>query len=127
MTQQQQALRLEQPPGGRAAIEAHASGRRLIIDWAATVCCGMRVGEMRLKWTKRSATLDADLVPVHGLEPVEAYCRPELVGVLDSGRAHLEIRGIGPFRRPAVVLEDAAAWLDFLESPAALRGGGRRR
>lgn len=123
----QQALRLEQPPSAIAAIEAHASGRRLIIDWAATVCCGIRVGDLRLKWAKHSVTLDTDLVPIHGLEPVEAYCRPELVGVLDAGRTHLEMRGIGPFRRPAVVMEDAAAWLDFLESPAALRGGGRRR
>lgn len=123
----QQALRLEQPPAGRAAIEAHAGGRRLIIDWAATVCCGMRVGDLRLKWARRSATLDAGLVPVHGLEPVEAYCRPELVGVLDAGRTHLEMRGIGLFRRPVVVMEDAAAWLDFLESPATMRGAARRR
>lgn len=121
-----EALRLDQPVSARAAIEAHAGGRRLIIDWAATVCCGVRMGDLRLKWAKRSSPLDADLVPVEGLEPVVAFCRPELVSVLEAGRARLEVRGIGPFRRPTIVLENAAVWLDFLESPGALRTAGRR-
>ncbi len=122
-----EALHLDQPQSARAAIAALAGGRRLMIDWAATICCGVRMGEFRLRWAKRAGPRDEGLVPVSGLEPVEAYCRPELVSVLVAGGARLEVRGIGPFRRPRVVLMDETPWLEFLESPAALRTGPGRR
>ena len=103
----------------RSALVALAQGRRLIVDWSVSNCCGAAIGDLRLTWHAANEPPDPHLVPISGVGPVEGWCRPELVDVLDGAGARLEVRGIGPFRRATIVLERPELWLDFVaEAPA---------
>lgn len=93
---------------------AQAGGRRLVIDWFATRCCGnAAVGDVVFRWRAAGHPIDPDAVQVEGIDGLELWIRPELIPLFARARARIVLRGIGPWRRPSVVAEDGAAWLDF--------------
>ena len=108
---------LEIAPEARVGLVAQARGRRLVIDWFATRCCGnVAVGDVVFRWRAPEQPIDLDAVRVEAVDGLELWIRPELVPLFARARARLVLRGIGPWRHPSVVVEDGAAWLDFFSA-----------
>ena len=98
----------------RAGLAGQARGRRLLIDWFATRCCSnVAVGDVVFRWRAPGQPIDPDAVRVEDTAALEIWIRPELVSLFARSRARIVLRGIGPWRRPAVVVEDGAAWMDY--------------
>ena len=107
-------LSLEIAPEVQAGLAAQARGRRLVIDWFATRCCGnVAVGDVLFRWRAEGQPMDPDTVRVDGTNGLELWIRPELARLFARARARVVLRGIGPWRHPTVIVEDGAAWFDF--------------
>ncbi|MFI5254726.1 MAG: hypothetical protein ACHQ15_04645 [Candidatus Limnocylindrales bacterium] len=107
--------------GGAARPEllSLARGRRLLIDWFKAKCCGTNVGvgDVSLRWIDPDVPLDDDdWVRLDDLEPLEAYAQRDIVALLARAGARLEVGGIGPFRKPTVVISDGDPWVDFFDT-----------
>ena len=100
----------------RAELPQLSRGRRLVVDYFATRCCGRNVsiGDLHLRWLA-SGELPADeFLPLHAPRGLEAYVQEDLVTVLEASRGSIRMRGWGRFRRPVVELADGGQWLDFI-------------
>jgi hypothetical protein len=100
----------------RREIPVRASGRRLILDYFATRCCGrnLSIGDLHLRWIASDEPIAEEYLPLLALIGVEAYVQRNLVAVLEATRGTIGMRGWGPFRRPVVELADGGVWLDFI-------------
>jgi len=93
-----------------------AGDRRLVVDYFASRCCGgnVSIGDLSLRWLPASATVDPEFVPVEAPGGLRVRVQHDLVAVLQAAGGRVIMRGWGRFRRPAIELEDGAAWLDFI-------------
>jgi hypothetical protein len=118
---------LDIAPEVQAGLAARARGRRLVIDWFATRCCGnVAVGDVVFRWRTPDQPVDPDALRVEALDGLELWIRPELVPLFARARAKVVLRGIGPWRYPSVVVEDGAAWLDFFAACSTRSAATRR-
>ena len=103
-------------PEARRELPARANGRRLVLDYFAARCCGrnVSVGDLHVRWIASGEPMAEEFLPMRGPERLDAYVQKDLVGVLDTTQGRIDMRGLGPFRRPIVELEDGAVWLDFV-------------
>jgi hypothetical protein len=99
----------------RLELPARAKGRRLVLDYFASRCCGtnVSVGDLSFRW-QRPDQLTDELVPVAAPDGLDVWVQQELVPVLRAARGRVEMRGLGRLRHPSVELEDGAVWLDFV-------------
>jgi hypothetical protein len=104
-------------PTDREEVTQYARGRRLLIDSLEGTfgCGGIAAGDVYLRWqdAPRSAP-GVDFLPATGLEPVSAFVRSDIAGLLSDGVFRIEVRGRGPFRRPVLILVKPRAWLEYL-------------
>jgi hypothetical protein len=100
----------------RQEIPVRASGRRLVLDYFATRCCGrnLSIGDLHLRWIASDEPIDEEYLPLRAPIGVEAYVQENLVAVVEAARGTIGMRGWGPFRRPVVELADGGVWLDFI-------------
>ncbi len=93
-----------------------ARGRRLLVDhWEGNFGCGgIASGDVFLRWEAVDAPRDGRLIPATGLEPVNAWVRPEIAELMGQGVFMVAIRGRGPFRKPILLLVKPRAWLEYL-------------
>ena len=103
-------------PEARRELPARANGRRLVLDYFAARCCGrnVSVGDLHVRWIASGEPMAEEFLPMRAPEGLEAYVQGDLVRVLDTTQGRIDMRGLGPFRRPIVELEDGAVWLDFV-------------
>ncbi len=99
-----------------------ARGRTLLIDFFASHCCGsnLAVGDLTARFVERTGAGHADLAPIDG---VRVAADAHLLELLESAGPTLRLGGLPFARHLALDLEDPAAWLDFLATPAACRRG----
>ncbi|MBI3750754.1 MAG: hypothetical protein HY263_03725 [Chloroflexi bacterium] len=102
----------------RRELPLRASGRRLLLDYFATRCCGrnVNVGDVDLRWARSSDSIAEDFLPLPAPPGVDAYIQRDLVAVLEAAGARIVMRGWSRLRRPSIELADGAAWLDFVGS-----------
>jgi len=100
----------------RLELPTRARHRRLVLDYFASRCCGrnVSVGDLHLRWTAADEAIPDDFLPLRAPVGVEAYVQRDLVPVLEAAVSRIVMRGWGPFRRPAVELDDGGVWLDFI-------------
>ena len=100
----------------RREIPASANGRRLVLDYFATRCCGSNVsiGDVHLRWTAADAPIGSEFLLFDAPGGVVAYIQQDLVAVLEAARGRITMRGRGWFRHPIVEFEDGSMWLDFI-------------
>ena len=121
------AVALDIAPEAQASLAAQARGRRLVIDWFATRCCGnVPVGDVVFRWRAAGQPHDPDVLRVEAGDGLELWIRPELVPLFARAGARVVLRGIGPWRHPSVVIENGAAWLDFFAACPTRSASGRR-
>ena len=103
-------------PEARRELPDRANGRRLVLDYFAARCCGRNVsiGDLHVRWIASGEPMAEEFLPMRAPEGLEAYVQGDLVRVLDTTQGRIDMRGLGPFRRPIVELEDGAVWLDFV-------------
>jgi hypothetical protein len=103
-------------PEARRELPARANGRRLVLDYFATRCCGrnVSVGDLHVRWIASGEPMTEEFLPLRAPDGLEAFVQEELVPVLDTTHGRIAMRGRGLFRRPVVELEDGAVWLDFV-------------
>ena len=106
----------------RRELPAMAHGRRLVVDYFASRCCGSNVsiGDLSVRWQPTDAPVDPEFVPVEAPDGLRVRVQEDLVSVLKATGGRVEMRGWGRFRRPVIELGDGATWLDFIA------GRGRR-
>jgi hypothetical protein len=117
-------------PSLRGRLEELAAGRAIVIDFFASRCCtSVWVGDITAGWLQRGDDR-ADLVSLAPIDGVAVLADRRLLDLLASAGPTLRLAGPTFARHLAVELEDAAAWLAFLETPAGHRRGratgGRR-
>jgi hypothetical protein len=97
-------------------LPGRAKGRRLVLDYFATRCCGrnVSVGDLHLRWSRPAQPIAEEFLPLAAPTGIEAYVQRDLVRVLEAAGGRIAMRGWGRFRRPVVELADGAAWLDFI-------------
>jgi len=100
----------------RRELPAMAHGRRLVVDYFASRCCGSNVsiGDLSVRWLPTTAPVDPEFVPVEAPGGLRVRIQDDLVAVLRAAGGCVEMRGWGRFRRPVVELQDGAKWLDFI-------------
>ena len=100
----------------RRELPGLAAGRRLVLDYFATRCCGhnVSVGDLHLRWTASYKPIAEEFLPLPAPTGIEAYVQRDRVPVLGAAGGRIAMHGWGPFRRPVVELEDGALWLDFV-------------
>ena len=100
----------------RRELPGRAAGRRLVLDYFATRCCGrnVSVGDLHLRWAAPFGPIAEEFLPLPAPSGVEAYVQRDLVPVLGTAGSRIAMHGWGPFRRPVVELENGAVWLDFV-------------
>ena len=93
-----------------------ARGRRLVVDYFAARCCGSNVsiGDLSVRWLPMSTPLDEEFISIESPDGLDVGVQHDLVAVVGATGGQIEMRGWGPFRRPVIVLRDAATWLDFI-------------
>jgi len=114
-------------PALRARLPALAGGRTLAIDFFASriLCTNILVGDLTLRWLESGPsgeTLMPDgfvaLAPVDG---VALAAKERLLGLLATTGPTIVEDGPTFARRLNLRLDDAAAWLAFLDAPGASR------
>jgi len=72
----------------RREIPRRASGRRLILDYFATRCCGrnLSVGDLHLRWIASDEPIDQEYLPLRAPIGVQAYIQENLVAVVEAAR-----------------------------------------
>ena len=100
----------------RREIPARSNGRRLVLDYFATRCCGSNVsiGDVHLRWTVADAPIGPEFLRCDAPGGVEAFVQQDLVPVLEAARGRIAMRARGWFRHPIVEFEDGTMWLDFI-------------
>ncbi len=100
----------------RHELIARSKGRRLLVDYFASRCCGrnVSVGDVHLRWTGADGPIAEEFQPLHVPAGIDAYVQRDLVSVLEAAGARIVMRGWGWFRRPVVELSDGGLWLDFI-------------
>ena len=100
----------------RRELPARANGRRLVLDYFASRCCGrnVSVGDLHLRWTASGEPIAEEFLPLAAPLGIGAYVQRDLVPLLDAAGGRILMRGRGWFRRPVVELADSAMWLDFI-------------
>ena len=100
----------------RDELFARSKGRRLLLDYFASRCCGrnVSVGDLHLRWTGSEVPIAEEFQPLRAPAGIEAYVQRDLVSVLEAAGARIVMRGWGWFRRPRVELSDGGLWLDFI-------------
>ena len=108
-------------PSLRGGLARLAAGRAVVVDFfASRVCTSVWIGDLTAGWLQ-PGHVRPGLVALAPIEGVAVFVDPRLVELLaDAGPTlHARRPGLRPSSR--VRLEDAAAWLAFLETPAAHR------
>lgn len=102
----------------RREVPSLANGRRLLLDYFATRCCGgnVSIGDVHLRWTAADAPIEPEFFRFDAPGGVEAYIQQDLVPVLEAARGRITMRGRGWFRHPIVEFEDGPMWLDFISA-----------
>ena len=100
----------------RHELLARSKGRRLLLDYFASRCCGrnVSVGDVHLRWMRSDRPIADEFQPLHAPAGIDAFVQRDLVSVLEAAGARIVMRGWGWFRRPVVELSDGALWLDFI-------------
>jgi hypothetical protein len=100
----------------RLELLARSKGRRLLLDYFASRCCGrnVSVGDLHLRWTRSDEPIAEEFQVLRAPTGIDAYVQRDLVSVLEATWARIVMRGWGWFRRPVVELSDAGLWLDFI-------------
>src|SRR2546422_4776298 len=100
----------------RRELAVRAKGRRLLLDYFASRCCGrnVSVGDLHLRWASSVEPIAEEFVAIPAPTGIEAYVQRDLVSVLDAAGGRIVMRGWGWFRRAVVELADGAVWLDFI-------------
>jgi len=109
-------VRLEIFDDHRAAFVSYARGRRIVVDYREGTfgCGGIASGDVFLGWEAAATPTNPSLVPITGLEPVQAAARAERLSLLKQGVFKVAIRGRGPFRKPIMRLVKPRARLEYL-------------
>ena len=104
-------------------LGAVAAGRRLLIDYFATHCCGrnVAVGDLTVGWSAVDGDPGSAWLRLADHDGLEVWLHRPLAPLLARAGPRLVMRGRGPFRHPAIELADPAAWIDFLAA-CPLRG-----
>lgn len=99
----------------RQELPARAGGRRLLLDYFASRCCGrnVSVGDVHLRWARRDEP-DAEFLALRAPIGLDAYIQRDLVPIMEAARGRVVMRGWGRFRHPVVEFEDGAVWLAFV-------------
>jgi hypothetical protein len=99
----------------RRELPARARGRRLLLDYFATRCCGrgVSVGDVDLRWAG-PAEPGGEFLALRGPVGLDAYIQRDLVPIMEAARGRVVMRGWGRFRHPVVEFEDGAVWLSFV-------------
>ena len=112
-------------PSLRGALARLAAGRAVVIDFfASRACTSVWIGDLTAGWLQ-PGRVRPDLVALAPIEGVEVFVDRRLVDLLADAGPTLHLAGPVFVRHLAVRLEDAAAWLAFLETPAAHRRARR--
>ena len=100
----------------RRELPDRARGRRLLLDYFASRCCGhnVSIGDLHIRWAGPGSPIADEVLPLRAPGDVDAYVQRDLVPVLESAGGRIAMRGRGWFRRPVVELDDGAIWLDFV-------------
>jgi hypothetical protein len=100
----------------RRELPAMARGRRLVVDYFASRCCGSNVsiGDLSVRWLPTSTPVDPEFIPVEAPGGLRVRVQHDLVPVLRATGGRVDVRGWGRFRRPVIELQDGATWLDFI-------------
>jgi hypothetical protein len=100
----------------RRELPVRARGRRLLVDYFATRCCGrsVTIGDLHLRWASAGGDIDPEFLALRAPGELAAYVQRDLVPVLEAARGRIVMRGRGPLRRAAIEVGDGAAWLEFI-------------
>jgi hypothetical protein len=112
-------------PAFRPAFADVAAGRTLAIGYFTSRLLGCLIGDLELRWLEDapggSIELPAGFVALEPVAGVGLAADQRLLELLAmSGPTIVESRSLFA-AGVAVRLDDAAAWIDFLDSPAARR------
>jgi hypothetical protein len=114
-------------PSLRGALPELAAGRAIAIDFFASRCCTtVWIGDLTAGWLQPGESRP-DLIALAPIEGVEAFVDRRLVELLAATGPTLHLAGPSFARHLAVRLDDAAAWLAFLETPPAHRAARPHR
>ena len=102
----------------RYELPCRALGRRLVVDYYASRCCGrnVSVGNLHLRWMGSSEPIAEEFLRLPAPAVIEAYVQRDLVGVLDAAGGQIVMRGWRRLRHPVIELVDGALWLDFVSA-----------
>ncbi len=102
----------------RNELPYRAFGRRLVVDYFASRCCGrnVSVGDLHLRWMGSSEPIAEEFLRLPAPAGIEAYVQRDLVGVLGAAGGQIVMRGWRRLRRPVIELADGALWLDFVST-----------
>ena len=100
----------------RREVPTRANGRRLVLDYFTTRCCGSNVsiGDVHLRWTAAGVPIGPEFIRCDAPDGVEAFIQLDLVPVLEAARGRITMRGRGWFRHSIVEFEDGPRWLEFI-------------
>jgi hypothetical protein len=108
-------------PTLRGRLETLSAGRALVIDFFASRCCtSVWVGDITAGWLQRGDDR-SELVSLAAIDGVAVFADPRLLDLLATAGPTLRLAGPTFARHLAIELDDAAAWLAFLETPAGHR------
>jgi hypothetical protein len=119
------AISIGLDPSFRTAFARVAAGRTLAIGYFTSRLLGSLIGDLDLRWVEEapggSIELPAGFIALEPLAGVGLAADQRLLELLSvSGPTIVASRS--PFATGVDVrLEDAGAWIDFLDSPAARR------
>jgi hypothetical protein len=112
-------------PSLRGELARLAAGRAVVVDFfASRTCTSVWVGDLTAGWLQ-PGSVRPELVALAPIEGVDVFVDRRLVELLVDAGPSLRLAGPSFARHLAVRLEDAAAWLAFLETPAAHRRARR--
>ena len=108
-------------PSLRGDLPSLAAGRAILIGFFASRCCTtVWIGDLTAGWLQ-PGEMRPDLVALAPIEGVDVFVDRRLVELLATAGPTLHLAGPSFARHLAIRLEDAAAWLAFLETAPAHR------
>ncbi len=91
-----------------------------MIDFFASRCCtSVAVGDLTARWMANPPS--TGFTPLAPIEGVPLVADERLLDLLASAGPTIRLGGPPFARHLAIDLDDPAAWIDFLGTPAALR------
>jgi hypothetical protein len=113
-------------PSLRGELARLSAGRAVVIDFFASRCCtSVWIGDLTAGWLQPGESRP-DLVALAPIDGVPVFVDRRLIDLLADAGPTLRLAGPSFARHLAVRLEDAAAWLAFLETPDSHRRTHRR-